>query len=246
MAADHLLLVAQSPVLRFGIRGVIDTVLALGAVTEAAGAIEAARSIAGALPSVIVIHDALPGVTADVAAWMLRDLHPGATIVILSDDVGDAHHIAAARLGADALLPTAIEPASFATAVSELIAGRRSADRGARRRQTTDRLIAEPGSTIPTKPRYRTSRLADALDLAAVEIAVLDGIVRGHSVRVIAGLLHIHEEVVRLRIASLLQTLRATDPAAAVVAAARLRLVNLSDQLPSPPLAPEFGIDSVA
>jgi DNA-binding NarL/FixJ family response regulator len=246
VATDHVLLVAQSPVLRYGIRGILETVLALGTVTEAGGAIEAAASIASASPSVIVIHDALPGVTGDVTARMLRELQPGATIVILSDDVGDAHVIAAARLGADALLPTAIDPAGFASAVSELTRGRRHADAVAQYREPFDRLIAETGLTSPTNPGSAASMLAHALELAAGEIAVLDGMVRGHSVREIADRLLIQEQVVRTHTASLLQTLGADDLAAAIVAAVRLRLVNLSDQLPSPPLARDLGIDSVA
>src|SRR4051794_35524 len=107
MTNIRVLLVAQSPVLRFGIRGILESVLPLETVLEAGGALEASAIAPAADPSIIVIHDALPGITGDVTAKMLRELQPKAKIVLMSDNVGREHVIASIQNGADALLSMA-------------------------------------------------------------------------------------------------------------------------------------------
>jgi DNA-binding NarL/FixJ family response regulator len=109
----RVLLVAQSPVLRFGIRTVLESVVTLDAFMEASGALEAAAAARTAQRDLVVIHDALPGVTGIVATTMLRHICPHARIVLMSDDVDDRHRTAAMQAGADSLLSMAIDPASL-------------------------------------------------------------------------------------------------------------------------------------
>lgn len=222
MSTVRLLLVAQSPVLRFGIRGTLEQVLPLDEVIEATGALEAAPIHERVRPDLTVIHDALPGVNANVTAKMLQELRPGSTILILSDHAGDGHAAAAEQHGATALISLAEAPAAFAAAVRNLL--QRNAVRG------TDRLIS-------------TARVAG---LTAAEIATLDGLVRGIAVNRIAASLRIGDAGVERSIAALIEKLGAGDLPSAVVAAVRLGLANLTDQLPTPHNPLETGIASAA
>lgn len=221
MTPVRVLLVAQSPVLRYGIRGTLESVLTLESVVEASGTLEAASLLEGAQPSLIVIHDALPGVTANVTAKMLRELQPGTTIVILSDHVEAGRLTAAEQHGANALISMAIAPTDFADAIRDVVHGQSPA---------VDRVIVT----------------ARAAGLNALEIATLDGIVRGMGPRDIADRLQTDEHDVTRSIAAVVQKLGASDRTAAVVAAIRLGIANLSDQLPSPPLSHDLGTSTAA
>lgn len=221
MIPVRVLLVAQSPVLRYGIRGTLESVLSLETVVEASGALEAAALLRSARPALIVIHDALPGVTANATAKMLQDLLPGATIAILSDQADEGHRSEAEQHGAAALISMAIAPADFAAAIRNVVAGLSFV--------ATDRVMA-------------TARVAG---LAALEIASLDGLVRRLSTREITERLQAEEHDVAHSVASLIEKLGG-DRTTAVVTAVRLGIANLSDQLPSPPLASEVGLASLA
>jgi DNA-binding NarL/FixJ family response regulator len=220
MATAHVLLVAQSPVLCYGIRTVLESALTVEQVTEATGALEAAAPARLLEPNLVVIHDALPGVTGDITAMMLRRLQPDATIVIMSDDPGESHRAKAIRYGADAVFSMAIDPDIFAAEISGL-PGRGPVDR-----VHSDELLPP--------------------DIPALQVAVLDGIVRGLDSTDIAGRLQIDEAVLAAETSTLFQRLHAADRPSAVIAAIRMGLVDLHDQLPITPYAPEFGIESAA
>jgi DNA-binding NarL/FixJ family response regulator len=222
MSAVRVLLIAQSPVLRYGIRGTLESVVTLDDVVEASGALEAAALLNEASPALIVIHDALPGVTANVTAKMLQELRPGSTIAILSDHVGEGHLAAAERHGATALISLADAPIDFAATIEHLLLRPR--------RRGTDRLIS-------------SARVAG---LTAPEIAALDGLVRGLPARSTAALLRISDAALNQHVASVIAKLSVGDQAAAVVAAVRLGLVNLTDQLPAPHLSHDLGDASTA
>jgi len=220
MATARVLLVAQSPVLCYGIRTVLESALTVEQVAEATGALEAAARAQSLDPDLVVIHDALPGVKGDVTALLMRRLRPHATIVIMSDDAGESHRAKSIRNGADALLSMAIESDGFAAEI-EALPGRTPVDR-----VQSDELLPP--------------------DIPSLQIAVLDGIVRGLSASDIADRLQIDEEVLAAETASLLRHLHAADRPSAVIAAIHLGLVDLHDQLPVTPYIPELGIESAA
>ena len=222
-ASFRVLLVAQSPVLRFGIRTVLESVVTLQAHTEVPGALEAAAAARAAQPNLVVIHDALPGVTGTVATAMLRQFLPDARIVLMSDDVEERHRAAAIRTGADSLLSMAIDPDEFASAINGLI------DRSAASQD--DLLVTDSPMTVMPSPN---------------ELAVLDGIARGLPVEEIARRLQVNEHEADAETDALLARLDVADRHSAIGAALRLGLIDLRDQLPPPSYAPEFGVESAA
>lgn len=222
----RLLLVAQSPVLRYGIRTVLESVVDLDGRVEAAAALEAAASARVADPDLVVIHDALPGLTGIATCGLLRELLPAARIVLMSDDVGEFHYAGARRAGADRLLSMAIDPDDFLTALNGLI--------GSPAASQDDRLVSDRPVPAPTPA------------LTPLQLAVLDGIVRGLESDEIARRLQIDEPAISAEISALLARLGASDRPSAVTAALRLGLADLRDQLPPPSYAPDFGIESAA
>ena len=112
MLPVRVLLLAQSHVLRFGIRGILDNAFTIERGAESDNALDAAAIAQPFAPNLVVIQYALPGVNGMLAARMLRDLVPSASIAILSDFTDDADIVQAVRHGAAALLSAAIEPAA--------------------------------------------------------------------------------------------------------------------------------------
>lgn len=241
MAPVRVLLLAQSPVLRFGIRGILDNAFAIERVTESDNALDAAAIAQPFTPDLIVIQYALPGVNGMLAARMLRDLVPRARIAILSDFTGDADLVQAVRHGADALLPAAIEPAVFVRTVSDLLAGRSI---------LADRVLEQPAlaarvfDAIRAAERPRQPTSASWAALSPGEIAILDGSVRGLSVREVGSVTGIDDQVLKSLVTSLYAKLDAIDRTTAIVAAIRGGLVQLSHHLPTP--APVMPADAAA
>jgi DNA-binding NarL/FixJ family response regulator len=219
MGAASVLLVAQSPVLCYGIRTVLETVLPLDDVTEATGALEAAGYAGSRCFDLIVIHDALPAVTGDVTTTMLRRLRPVATIVVMSDDDCAAHRDRVIANGANALFSMAIEPDSFSHSI---------------------------GALSQPRPDDRVRIGGGFDDLSIQQIAVLDGIARGFEPWVIAERLRVDRESVELTTDALMAQLEVLDRVSITNAAIRLGLVDLQDQLPVLPYHHDFGIESAA
>jgi DNA-binding NarL/FixJ family response regulator len=235
MDGVRVLLLAQSPVLRFGIRGILDGVLDIGEVAEADNALDAAASAQAFDPDLIVIQYALPGVNGMLAARMLRDLVPRAKIAVLSDYLSDADIVLALRHGADALLSAAIEPASFTQTIGDLLAGRAV---------LTDYVLEQPALAARVFDAVRSAGIGEDASyrswalLTPGEIAILDGSVRGLSSREIGELTGIGEHAMKSLTTSLFAKLDATDRTTAIVAAVRTGLVQLNHHLPAQAPAP--------
>lgn len=203
----QLLLLAQSPVLRLGLRGILETALPIDQVIEASNALEALQAVQSSAPVLTIIQDSLPGVTGVVAARMCRELHPASVIIVLSEQSGKERVQIASDFGANALLAAEIAPGNLIAAI----------------RSFFEQQVGD-GTTI--KPN------TGGTSLESREIAVLDGIVRGLSLQDIADSLLLGEQLVRAAWFTLLRKLNAPDRTSAVVAAIRGGLVDLSVQLP--------------
>jgi DNA-binding NarL/FixJ family response regulator len=217
MAFARVLLIAQSPVLRIGIRGILESTFHAGEIVEADGAVESIAPIAAAKPDLVIIQDALPGITGTVAAHMVRELRPGAAIIVLSDHVSDVAVAVARSHGADALLPSTVRTDSFIATIQALRMGPSGETRSS---VSPDGVTAAPG-------------LDGLAQLRSGDLAILDGLARGFSPRDLASHLLVSEQTVRARTAALVRKLNAADRTSAVVAAVKSGMVDLSVQLPS-------------
>lgn len=244
MSNIRLLLVAQSPVLRYGIRIILEEVATLEHVAEANDALQAGAVAARFDPDMIVIQYALPGVSGALAARLLRERRPRAKIVILSDYTAEADVLHALQNGADALLSLALEPASFQTTVRDLLAGRGALG---------DVVLERPALAARMLDAVRAEGLADIVlgdaprpnpsALTAAEIGLLDGLVRDAPQAEIARQLGEPESALRPITASLYAKLAAIDRTTAIIAAVRHGLVHLGDHLPPQPATHGSGAD---
>ncbi len=130
MTPNRLLLVAQSPVLRYGIQILVESTWALGAVAEAENTLEVYRLAARFAPDLAIVQDALPGVTGIISARLIRQLSPETRVIVLADKPDVASRAAGELHGVDALLPTAIEPDDLTEAVRGLERTRPGASKG--------------------------------------------------------------------------------------------------------------------
>lgn len=218
MQAHRLFLLAQSPVLRYGIRGLVEASLSIEDTAEADNALQAAEVIPRFDPSLVIVQDALAGVTGISASRVVHSLAPTARIAVLTDVI-DKTRLAAARASSvDVLLESAIEPDALLLALRELT-GEIPSER--------DEVV---GHVMPSAPAQ------DSIP-SGQELAVLDGVVRNVANEEIARQLRIGDEQLMRIFASLTKQLDAYDRTTIVLAAARRGFVDLSAQLPVAPMA---------
>lgn len=236
MLQQRVLLVAQSPVLRVGIQGVLEADGRFRVVAEAQNGLEAASLTGAHNPSLAIIQDALAGVTGVMVAQTVRDLCLRAKIIVLTDSVDEQRIVAAVVHGVDALLPSAIDGRELVESACQLISGDRPLDQlvlgrpdlAARVFDEVREAALAAGAPATNRTQVRPSALSGR------EIAILDGVVRGLSNREIAGRLFVVEQTVKNHMTSLLRKLSAGDRTEAVVSAVRTGMIDLGAQLPSP------------
>jgi len=203
-------------------------------VYECDNVLDAAAAAPGFQPDLIIVQFALPGVNGMLAARMLRDLIPHAKIAILSDYTSDADIVLAVQYGADALLQAAIEPAPFTKSIDDLINGRAL---------LTDIVLEQPALAARMFDAIREAGAAEdravpspaslPTSLTPREIAVLDGTVRGLTLKEIGELSGVSEHTMKTLVSSLFAKLDADDRTTAIVSAVRSGLVVLSHHLPA-------------
>ena len=117
MTPNRLLLIAQSPVLRYGIQTLVESTWQVGDVAEAENSLEVYGLARRFAPDLAIVQDALPGVTGMISARMIQQLSASTRVIVLADDVELAERAAGGRQGVDALLPMAIEPIDLADVI---------------------------------------------------------------------------------------------------------------------------------
>lgn len=227
---ERVLLVAQSPVLRIGIQGVIEAGDDFRIVAEAENGLQATALAASHEPNLAVVQDALRGVSGVVVARAVHDVSPRTRVVVLTDEVDDERTVAAVVHGVDALLPAAIDGAGLVVMLRRIRGGERPLeDLVLSRPAIAARVFDEARLAATGNPAVGSSALSGR------EIAILDGIVRGMTNREIAAELYVVEQTIKNHMTSLLRKLSAGDRTEAVVSAVRTGMIDLGAQLPAPP-----------
>jgi len=226
---ERALLVAQSPVLRIGIQGVLEAGDDVRIIAEAENGLQATAFAEVQEPDLVIIQDALRGVSGVVVARAIRDVSPKTRIVVLTEDDSDTRIVAAIVHGVDSLLPAAIDGAGLIAALARLRAGDRPLDDLVMRRSDIAAKVFNAARNVASgDPSMRSSSLSGR------EIAILDGVVRGLSNREIALGLYVVEQTIKNHMTSLLRKMAAGDRTEAVVSAVRIGMIDLGAQLPPP------------
>jgi two-component system, NarL family, response regulator len=205
MRPVRILVVDDHPVVRDGLRLMLETQHSMKVVAEADSGEAALRAFAEHHPDVVVMDLRLPGMSGAQAAAALQRAHPGARIIILTSYGQEAEIEAALKAGARAYL-------------------RKDADRG----QLLDaiRTVSAGGRYLPAAIRERLAERAPVSDLTRREIEVLERIATGLTNKEIGAALSISEDTVKVHVKNLFGKLDVNDRTHAVAVAAKRGLLR--------------------
>lgn len=210
MAEIRILVVDDHPMVRQGLRALLDLADDLRLVAEAGeidGAAEAARRLQ---PDIILLDLVLPGAQGASAVAVLREAAPSARILVLTSFGEPERAALAMRAGASGYLLKTVSPEDLLAALRQVAKGRSVLDPQA--------MAAAAG---------RGHRLPTGEHLTAREEGVLRLISEGLSNREISAHLGIAEKTVKVHVGRIYAKLGAQGRAQAVVLAARAGIVSL-------------------
>jgi two-component system, NarL family, response regulator LiaR len=213
MTAAQVLIVDDHPVVRRGLRSMVDLLPGLECTGEAESGTEAIRAAAEAAPDVVLLDLRMPGADGVQIARALRRVAPRARILIVTVDDDPSQVQRALEAGVDGfLLKTAT--------LEELGAAIRRTLRG-------ERVVAAElmGPVLNGYAALLRERTTHEADLSTEELRILDGVAHGHSYRDLASAMYMSEITVRRRVQDIYRKLDVRDRAHAVAVAMRRGLI---------------------
>lgn len=197
----HILIVDDHPVVRFGLRGMLEAYDDLRVVGEAGSGDEAIVLAAATRPDVVLMDLRMPGTDGATATARIRLEHPGIRVLVLTTYEGDADILPAIEAGATGYLLKD-------TPIGTLTDAIRAAARG-------ETILAPPVAA-----RLVTHLQAPAGEqLTPREVQVLGLVARGLSNSEIGRQLYIGEATVKTHLLRTFVKLGVNDRTAAVTVA---------------------------
>jgi DNA-binding NarL/FixJ family response regulator len=206
----------DEPLVRGGIRGVLEQAPDIKVVAEAgngAGAIELVRRHR---PQVLLVDIKMPGVDGVGVTEAMRDVAPGTSVVLLTAWASDAHIQRAVRAGAAGILLKTGNPRELVAAVRTVAAGDAMLSPSITRR-VLDRMV-----DIDFEPLERARAIVDSL--TAREKEVLELVAQGMGNMQIARRLYVSEGAVKAHVSRLLTKMSCTNRVQAAILAHTARL----------------------
>ncbi len=187
-----LLLVDDHPMMRRGLRQLIELEGDLSVAGEANNGIEACEQVEQLSPDLVVLDNNMPQLNGLETLKRLRD--QGFTGKVLLFTVSDSEHDIrdAMRFGADGYLLKDMEPEHLIARLHEVLGGN---------------LVVSPSLTTVLAQALRTPQSASSLDLTDREQQVLKMVAAGLSNKMIGNKLGITEGTVKVHVKNLLHKL---------------------------------------
>ncbi|WP_431948934.1 response regulator [Actinacidiphila sp. bgisy167] len=204
----RVLLVDDHPVVRDGLRGMLQAESGLLVVGEAGSGEEAVAVALALRPDGILMDLRMPGLDGVGATSSIRSRLPSARVVVLTTYETDEDILRAVEAGASGYLLKDATRSALASAV-------RDAARG--------ETVLAP--TVASRPARETRRRTAPSLLSAREVEVLSLVARGHTNADIGRLLHITEATVKTHLLRAFVKLDVGDRTAAVTTAMSLGLL---------------------
>jgi DNA-binding NarL/FixJ family response regulator len=204
-----VLIVDDHPVVRSGLRVLLDVHDGIEVVGEAADG-EQALALAAALePDVILLDLKLPGLDGVAVLTELRARGVGARVLVLTSANDPAQVSRAVQAGASGFLYKDVDPDALIRAIRAVNDGN---------------LLLAPDAAAPLMAAHTTQATAPRGGLGSLtarEREVLDQLARGRSNREIARELHVSEKTVKTHVSSVLAKLGVQDRTQAALYAVR-------------------------
>jgi len=206
MPSVRILVVDDHPVVRDGLRLMLETQHDMKVVAEAGSGEAAIAAYAEHKPDVVVMDLRLPGMSGAEAAAALRRDHPTARIIILTSFGQDADIQASLRAGVRAYLRKDVDRSELMNVI---------------------RTVNSGGRYLPAEIRERLAEVPPLSDLTKREVEVLERIATGMTNKEIGAALSISEDTVKLHVKNLFGKLDVTDRTQAVAVAAKRGILRL-------------------
>jgi len=202
----RLLVVDDHPVVRDGLRLMLETQSDMKVVAEAGNGEEALLAYAKHKPDVVVMDLRLPGMSGAQAAEALKRDHPHARVIILTSFGQDADIHASLKAGVRAYLRKDVDRSELLNAI---------------------RTVHDGGRYLPAEIHERMAERIPLSDLTRREVEVVERIAGGMTNKEIGVALSISEDTVKLHVKNLFGKLDVNDRAQAVAVAAKRGIIRL-------------------
>jgi DNA-binding NarL/FixJ family response regulator len=203
----RIVLADDHPVVRRGLRALIDTLEGLEVVGEASDGESAVREVQLLKPDVVLMDVRMPGLDGVEATRRLREGSPETAVLVLTMYDDDATVLSAMRAGARGYLLKGAEQDEILAAVRAVVAGQTIFGPG-----VAARLLEVFSSGAPAGPEPFP-------ELTERERTILDLLARGNRTAVIAQELFLSPKTVSNHLTSIFAKLEVADRAAAIVRA---------------------------
>jgi DNA-binding NarL/FixJ family response regulator len=207
MSTIRVLLADDQPLVRAGLRRIIDADSAVIVVGEASDGAEAVRQTEAVRPDVVLMDVRMPVFDGIEATRRLTEAENPARVIVLTTFGLDEYVLAALRSGASAFVLKEAPPEDILGAIHSVAAGRAVIDPA-----VVQAVIDELGRRPP-----RTELAASIGELTPREREVLTLLARGLSNAEIAAELVVGEGTVKTHVARVLSKLNVRDRVQAVV-----------------------------
>lgn len=211
MSTLRIVLADDHPVVRGGLRALLDTLDGFEVVGEAADGEAAVREVQLSKPDVVLMDVRMPGVDGVEAARRIRETVPGTAVLILTMYDDDATVFTAMQAGARGYLLKGAEQSEIVAAIRAVAAGQAIFGPGVAAR-VLGFFSAPPAARAPAEedpfPEL-TNRERDILDLLAA----------GRRTAAIADDLHLSPKTVSNHLTSVFAKLEVADRASAIIRA---------------------------
>jgi NarL family two-component system response regulator LiaR len=207
-----VLIADDHPVVRQGLRALLELEEDIEVVGEAEDGVEAAQKVKELTPDVVLMDLVMPEMDGVAATGKITELSPNTRVLVLTSYAEDERVFGAMKAGATGYLLKDVEP-------SDLIQAIRSAHRG---EPTLSSLITKKLMGEIAQPQ--TKQGAPEAELTPKEKKVLRLVARGKSNREIADSLFISEKTVKNHVGNILGKLRLSNRTEAALYAMQHKL----------------------
>lgn len=204
----RILLVESSPVIRVGLKTIIEPEPDLEIVAEFSNGQEAVASHSQLKPDVTLYDLRMPEVCGVDAAAEIQKVSPATKIIILAAQAGDSEINRSLKNGACGYILKTAPPAEILKAIRAVAAGRRFVS--------------------PEIAEVLTENLGME-DLTSAELRVLERIAKGKSNKEIAEWLGLSENTIKTHLKNIFGKLGVDDRTAAVVTAIRRGIIRIDN-----------------